>query len=133
MTTSLGRWTSRGETFMYRAPGGSGAAVASVRSAVRAGPGPDAADPLDRDVRDVARWRIVHPRELHVGPEVGVRQPLEQLGGAAFGDAGQAVDDHVFIQAHLVARAGLNGQGHPRVAAHVADLAVLGQVRGDDL
>jgi hypothetical protein len=39
-------------------------------------PTADAADPIDRDVRDVSWRRIGHGWKFHVGAEVDVRQPL---------------------------------------------------------
>jgi hypothetical protein len=103
------------------------------RRAGSARPGAHAADPLDGDVGDEPGRRIVHRRKFHVRPEIGAGETLEQLGGAALGDAGAAVDHQVLRQAHLVVRAGFDRQRHPWVAADVAELPVLGQVARDEL
>jgi hypothetical protein len=43
------------------------------------------------------------------------------------------VNHEVLVEPHSVAGASLDRQRDPGVSAHVADLAVLGQVRGNDL
>jgi hypothetical protein len=62
-----------------------------------------------------------------------VSEVLQKLGSSSLGDAGSAVDDQVFIQAHCVARAGFDGQRDTTVVADIAHLAVLGQVASHDL
>jgi hypothetical protein len=71
---------------------------------------------------------VVHGRETDSGAKVGVSEFLEKLRGSSLGDAGSAVDDEVFVQAHGVARAGFDGQRDPGVVADVAYLAVLGKM-----
>jgi hypothetical protein len=62
-----------------------------------------------------------------------VRQPLEERRSSAIGHASSPVDDDVLVKPHVVARARFDGQRDAWVAANVVELAVLGQMRGDDL
>src|ERR1051326_6276396 len=101
-------------------------------SALR-GPGAYARDPIHADVGDVPGRRVLHWREADVGTKVGAGESLEEVGGTSFGDAGSAVDDQVFVQAHGVARVGLDRQRNPAVVADIAYLAVLGEVACHDL
>src|SRR5690242_4105284 len=96
-------------------------------------PGSHPGDPVHADVGDVARRRVVYGREAGIRPEIGTSEFLEKLSGSSLGDAGSAVDDQVFVQAHGVALAGLDGQRDAAVAADVAHLAVLGKVGRHDL
>ncbi len=50
-----------------------------ARCVLSASPGANAADAVYREAEDEAGQRIVDGRELHIGPEVDVRQLLEQL------------------------------------------------------
>ena len=55
-------------------------------------------DAVDRDAHDLSSRRIVHGRELHVGAEVHVGEPLEQISRAAFCESRPTVDDEVLLQ-----------------------------------
>src|SRR5689334_24888564 len=96
-------------------------------------PGAHAGDPVHPDVGDEPWRRMVHRREAHTGTEIGVSESLEKLRGSSLGDAGSAVDDQVFVQAHGVALVGFDGQRNPAVAADVAYLAMLGKMPCHDL
>ncbi len=98
-----------------------------------AAPWSDTAYPINRDVSDVTRRRVVHRRKLDIGAEIGASKLLKQFRGTSLRDSTAPMDDDVLIEANLVARAGLNGQCDARVTADVSNLPVLGQVRGDDL
>src|SRR5690606_10195263 len=74
------------------------------------GPGADAGDLVDVDADDVAGGRVVHGREPDVGAEVRVGESLQQCGGAAGGETGPAVDDHVVVETDGVAALGLDRQ-----------------------
>ena len=95
--------------------------------------GPTPGDPIHRDVGDIPGRRAVHGREADIGTKIGAGESLEKFGGASLGDAGSAVDDKVFVQAHGVALVGFDGQRDPAVVADVAHLAVLGKVARHDL
>src|SRR5215471_5903403 len=71
-------------------------------------PGSHPGDPVDADVGDVARRRVVHGREADIGPEIGMSKSLEKLSGSSLCDPGGAVDDKVFVQAHGIALVGFD-------------------------
>jgi hypothetical protein len=90
-------------------------------------------DPVNGDVSNVTRRRVVHRRKLDIAAKVGASKLPKQFRSTALRDSAVPMDDDVLIEAKLVARAGLNGQRDARVTADVSNLPVLGQVRGDDL
>jgi len=96
-------------------------------------PWPDACDPVDGDVGDIAGHSSLGRWELNLGPKVRVSEPLEKSGSAPFGDMSCPVDDEVLNEPALVVAIRLERQGNPRVVADVADLAALCQVSGDNL
>ena len=96
-------------------------------------PGTHARDPLHPDVSDIARRWAVHGRKADIGTKIGAGEPLEKFGRTSFGDAGSAVDDEVFVQAHGVALVGFEGERDTAVVADIAHLAVLGKVARHDL
>ena len=65
-------------------------------------PRPDAAEALGCDPCDVSGRGIGHPREDDVGPEIGVGEALEDLGGTTLGHARDAIQDKIFEQSPLV-------------------------------
>jgi len=65
------------------------------RSGARSRPRADAAEPVDGDVHDDARGWPGHGRELHIRPEVPVRELLQELGRAAIRQPCLAVDHEV--------------------------------------
>ena len=71
--------------------------------------------------------------KLHVGTEIHVRQPLQELRGAALGDASMAVHDEVLLQAGRVELRSLERDDDARVALDVADLLVQRQVACHEL
>jgi acyl-CoA synthetase (AMP-forming)/AMP-acid ligase II len=97
------------------------------------GPGTHTRDPIHPDVGDVPGRRVVHWRKADIGTKIGAGESLEEFGSTSLGDAGSAVDDQVFVQAHGVTRVGLDGQRDPAVVADIAYLAVLGEVARHDL
>jgi hypothetical protein len=78
------------------------------------------------------RW-TGHRRELRIGGDVDPGEILEQLGGAAFGDARVAVYDEVFGQADRVMAVRFPGDGDAGVAGDVLELVVVVEVATDDL
>ena len=104
----------------------------ALLSALR-GPWTHTRDPIHPDVGDVpGRW-VVHRREADIGTKIAAGESLEQFGSTSLGNAGSAIDDKVFVQAHGVTRVGLDGQRDPAVVADVTYLAVLGKVARHDL
>jgi hypothetical protein len=95
-------------------------------------PRPDARDPLDGDVGDIAGHGSLGWGELNLGPKVRVSEPLEKSRSAPFGDTSYPVDDEILDKAALVVAARLERQGNPMVVADVADLAAIPQVSGDN-
>src|SRR5580658_205207 len=114
-------------------PGARHPAARHVLLSALHGPGTHTRDPIDPDMGDVPGRRVVHRREADVGTKIGAGESLEESGGTSLGDAGSAVDDQVFVQAHGVTRVGLDGQRDPAVVADIAYLAVLGEVARHDL
>ena len=62
-----------------------------------------------------------------------MRESLEQLRGAALGEAGGSVDDEVLAQAPLVDPIAEHGERDPRIAPDVRELALVGEGADDDL
>jgi hypothetical protein len=104
----------------------------TLLSALR-GPGTHTRDPIHPDVSDIPGRRAVHGRKADIGTKIGAREPLEKFGRTSLGDAGSAIDDEVFVQAHGVARVGFEGERDTAVVADIAHLAVLGKVARHDL
>jgi GNAT superfamily N-acetyltransferase len=102
-------------------------------AALAGGPGADAAEALGRDVGHSARRRIRHRRERRPRTDVRLRQLLQELGRAALGDPGAAVDDEVMAQAHLVRLFALDGEGDAGVVLDVAELLLREEMAGHDL
>ena len=48
------------------------------------------------DVQHEAFGWVVHRREAHIGPEVDMRESLQQRSSSAFGHPGDPVDYQVF-------------------------------------
>ena len=90
-------------------------------------------DPVNGDVSNVTRRRVVHRRKLDIGAEISASKLLKQLRSAALRDPPTAMDDDVFVEADLISCSGLNGQRDARITADVPNLPVLGQVSGNDL
>jgi hypothetical protein len=86
-------------------------------------------------------WQIlknagIHPaprRKADIGTKVGARESLEKVGRTFLRNAGSAVDDEVFVQAHGVALVGFDGESDTAVVADVAHLAMLGKMARHDL
>src|SRR6187551_356169 len=97
-------------------------------------PRADPADPLHRRPHDVARWGIGHRRKRHVGPEIAVRQLLQELRGSALGDARPAVHDQVLHQARRLELRPLDRDRDSGVPAHVLQLLLAcEEMPGHDL
>jgi len=96
-------------------------------------PRPDAAEALCRDPCDVSGRGIGKCREHNVGPEIGVGEALEDLGGAALAHAGGAVHDEVFEQPPLVRDGRRNRERDARVAAEIPQLPLVREGGKDDL
>lgn len=94
-------------------------------------PRPHTADALHAYVGDVSGGRVLHRGEPDIGSQIDASQLLKEVSRATLSNAGSAVDDDVLVEPHLVARARLNGNSHPRIPTDVPDLAVFGQVRRD--
>ena len=62
-----------------------------------------------------------------------MRESLEELRGAAIGEAGGPVDDEVLAQAPLVDPIAEHGERDPRIATDVPELALVGEGADDDL
>ena len=60
--------------------------------------------------------RIVHGRELHVGAEVHVGEPLEQISRATFYQPCPTMDDEVLLQPRWVDLRALDRERNPRIA-----------------
>jgi hypothetical protein len=84
-------------------------------------------------VGDIAGLGSLGRWELNLRPEVRVREPLEKLGGAPFGNPSCPVDDEVLNKAAFVVAARLEREDNPRVVADIANLEALSQMSGDDL
>jgi len=96
-------------------------------------PRPDAAKALGCDSCDVSGRGIGQRREHNVGPEIGVGEALEDLGGTALGHARGAVHDEVFQQPPLVRGGRRDRESDAGVAAKVPQFPLVREGGKDDL
>ena len=96
-------------------------------------PRSNAAEALGCDPGDVSGRGIGHPREDDVGPEIGVGEALEDLGGTTLGHARGAVDDEVFEQPPLVGGGRRDRERDAGVAAEVPQFPLVREGGKDDL
>ena len=68
----------------------------SVQNECLSGPWPDAGNPVDGDVSDVAGLSGFRRWELDIRTEISVSQTLQQGRGASFGDVRPPVNDEIF-------------------------------------
>src|SRR6185295_10829748 len=106
--------------------------VARLRLPTRS-PGTHAAEPLDGDTCDEARWRVRHRWKDDVRPDVRVGEALQKLGRASLLDRCPAVRDEVLRKADFVERVGLHRERHARIALDVAHLLPAAEMARDDL
>src|SRR5215216_7979102 len=96
-------------------------------------PRPDAANSLRCDPSDEPGRRIGHVWEHDVGPEVRVRETLEDFGGTTLRHLRSPIHDEVLEQTPLVLHSRRHGKRNTRVAAEVPQLALIRQRRENDL
>lgn len=96
-------------------------------------PWPDPPKAFGRDPCDEPRRGIGHGGEHDAGPDVGVREPLEDLGGIALGHPRLPVHDELLEQAPLVPRGRRYRQRTRGIAAEVPQLPLVRHRRQDDL
>lgn len=71
--------------------------------------------------------------KTNVGPEVAMGQALQERGTAALCHRGRPLHDEVGTKAVFVDAIGLERHDRPRVAAEVAELALVEQRREDEV
>src|SRR5215469_316398 len=101
---------------------------APSRLARLARPGANPSNFCHTNTRDEARWRIFHRRELHSRAHIYLSQPSQQFRGTAFFNVRLSIEHSVFNQPHRILPAGLQRDGHPRVASYILDLRMFVKV-----
>jgi hypothetical protein len=96
-------------------------------------PRPDAGNPVDRDVSDVAGTSGFRRWELNIRSEVGVGQTLQQGRCAPLSDSCRPVNDEILDQAPIVVGPCLERQSDAIVITDIVYFAAFRQMAGDDL
>src|SRR5215472_2538617 len=91
-------------------------------------PGANPSNFCQTNTRDEARWRIFHRGELHSRAHIYLGQPSQQFRGTAFFNVRLSIEHSVLNQPHRILPAGLQRDGHPRVASDILDLRMFVKV-----
>jgi hypothetical protein len=89
---------------------------------------------IRRDAQDEAWGRIGHWRKTCARSDVHLRQPLQQLGSATFGNSRSTIHDQIVTHANSVRRWRLEGDGDAGIATYISELLLPAtQMRSNQL